>query len=126
PSPGVESSPAVGFGPKDQIEAGLPILKDMGVDVAPVQTLFQQSSAAGRTGNLESQRALEKQALQAAARLMDQSFTAQMAPLKKKATQARIQQAAAQAEQAKVKAEEGRLTDAVQVYRQALQTLKGD
>jgi len=96
------------------------------VDVAPVQTLFQRSSNAGRTGNLESQRALEKQALQAAARLMDQAFTAQMAPLRKKATQARIKQAAAQAAQAKVKAEEGRLTDAVQIYRQAQEILKGD
>ncbi len=121
-----QSSPAVGLGPKDQIEACLPILSELGVDVTPVQALFEQSSTAGRNGNLESQRALEKQAIQAAARLMDQSFTQKMAPLMKKATPAQVKQATAQAEQAKAKGAEGRLTDAVQVYRQGLETLKGD
>jgi len=129
PSPGVEpgqSAPAVGLGPKDQIDAALPILSKMGVDVAPVQALFDQSSASGRTGNVESQRALEGQAVQAAAQLMERTFDAQMAPLRKKATEAQVKQAAAQAEQAQAKAREGRLTEALPLYRRALEILQGD
>ncbi|NMA27473.1 MAG: hypothetical protein GX934_06890 [Burkholderiales bacterium] len=114
----------MGFGAKDQIDAMIPILTEMGVDVTPVQTLFQKAIYAGQS-DVEGQRALEKQAVQAAARLMEQAFREQMAPLREKATRVRINQADVQVKQAKAAADSGRLTEAVLIYRQAQKILKG-
>lgn len=125
PPPDIDAPPPVGLGSKDQLDAGLPILKEMGLDITPVRVFYRQSINAGRFGKQKDQLDAEKQALQEAARLLEQFFTTQMATLGKTATPDRIKQAEALAEQGKAKAEKGRLTDAIQFYQQAQKILKG-
>ncbi len=113
------------MGPKDQILPCLEILSQKGVDVAPVRALLEESETAAPSPGVGTRITGEQKALEATALLMQKTFAEEMAPLKSKASKAKVRQVEAQVEEAQAKAKQGRLMDAVDLYRQALDALKG-
>jgi len=115
----------VSMGPRDQYVAAVQILEARGVDSQPVKDLYEKAVAAGQARDREAQVAAELEALEAAGRLLDESYGSEIARLQKGAPADRIKTATALVQQGRNHAKTGGLTTAVLTYQRALQALSG-
>jgi len=113
------------MGPRDQYVAAVQILEARGVDSQPVKDLYEKAVAAGQARDREAQVAAELEALEAAGRLLDESYGSEIARLQKGAPADRIKTATALVQQGRNHAKTGGLTTAVLTYQRALQALSG-
>lgn len=95
------------------------------VDVKAIEAGDQAAIAANRAGDRAAEARHQQEALKAAASLLDQSFSEEIAKLAKAAKGAEASQAKALATEAGQLSKAGRLGSALEKYQQALKLLGG-